>query len=293
LKAIKPVVIVGLEFRLDCIIGGLWARLNNRGYVTWSDMTAYHDIRMGFIRRTNRKFMLSLSHAVIGSCTDTINHFVDNFGSLKENSFLSILSAHVKEHINVKKNTNLHGNRIHFLYVGELIPRKGVDLLIRAFARLLESVPSALLTLVGKGIDSESLQLLANSLNCESSIVFKGSIPYELISHEMIKHDIFVLPTRLDVFGLVVAEAVACGLPVICSRYAGAANDLVRDNGLVVDPENIDELASAMRKLALNPEMRIRMIKEGELILKKNDLRSAVQGYADAIRMALRSTKQD
>jgi len=296
LMNIKPDVVVSLEFRLDCIIGGLWARLNGRGYVIWSDMTPYHDMRMGILRRTNRKFMLSLSHALIGSCTDTLNHFSDNFGYPKSKEFLSILSAHIQEHINttdiVVKTNRTHGSQVRFLYVGELTPRKGVDLLIRAFARLLESVPESLLVLIGKGVDRESLESLAKTLGCENSVIFKGSVPYESVPTEMVSHDVFVLPTRLDVFGLVVAEAVACGLPVICSRYAGVANDLVRENGLIVDPKNLDEMASAMEKMARSPEMRIRMAEAGKSILQKNNLESAVKGYADAIRLAFQTAKK-
>ncbi|MDM8554709.1 glycosyltransferase [Desulfococcaceae bacterium HSG7] len=296
LMNIRPDVVVSLEFRLDCIIGGLWARLNGRGYVIWSDMTPYHDMRMGILRRTNRKFLLSLSHALIGSCTDTLNHFSNTFGYPKSKEFLSILSAHIHEHITYAdtgtKQNRTDDSRVRFLYVGELTPRKGVDLLIRAFARLLEAVPEALLTLVGKGVDRKSLELLTKTLGCENSVVFKGSVPYESVPSEMIKHDVFVLPTRLDVFGLVAAEAVACGLPVICSCYAGVANDLVKKNGLIVDPENLDEMALAMEKMARNPQMRMRMAEVGKLILKENDLKAAVKGYADAIQLALQSARK-
>ncbi len=296
LMNVRPDVVVGLEFRLDCIIGSLWAHLNGRGYVTWSDMTFYHDMRMGVLRRTNRKFMLSFSHAVIGSCTDTLNHFSDNFDYSKSKLFLSSLSAHIQEHMDSadigKKPGRTDGSRIRFLYVGELTPRKGVKLLIQAFALLLKSVPEALLTLVGRGVERESLELLTETLGCENSVIFNGSLPYESVPREMINHDIFVLPTLLDVFGLVVAEAVACGLPVICSRYAGVANDLVKENGLIVDPKNLDEMVSAMEKMARNPKMRTRMAEAGNLILQKNDLESAVKGYADAIRLAFQTAKK-
>jgi len=296
LTRIKPDVVVSLEFRLDCIIGGLWARLNGRGYVIWSDMTPYHDMRMGILRKTNRKLMLSLAHALIGSCTDTLNHFRDTFGYPQSKEFLSILSAHIQEHIDASeigaKTNRTQGRKIRFLYVGELTPRKGVDLLIRAFSRLLESIPESLLVLIGKGVDREYLETLAKTLGCEKSVIFKGSVPYETVPMEMACHDVFVLPTRLDVFGLVVAEAVACGLPVICSRYAGVANDLVKENGLIVDPENLDEMASAMKKMANRSQMRIRMGEAGKIILQKNNLESAVKGYTDAILLAFQSARK-
>ncbi|XOF35358.1 MAG: glycosyltransferase family 4 protein [Candidatus Electrothrix sp. YB6] len=294
LRKIRPDVVVSLEFRFDCIIGALWARLNRRSYVIWSDMTYHHDKRMGLLRRSNRRFLLFFAHALIGSCTDTLDHFSDNFGYPKSKEFLSSLSAHIQEHLAAvgvpEKPPRQDNDPVKFVYVGEIKPRKGIDLLIRAFARLLESVPDALLTLIGKGVDLEALKALAKELGCEHAVLFPGSVPYESVPAEMVRHDVFVLPTRLDVFGLVVAEAVACGLPVICSRYAGAANDMVRENGIIVDPENTDEMAAAMEKMARDPEMRQRMAEAGKILARKNDLAPAVKGYADAVRLALRST---
>jgi len=293
LRTIRPDVMVSLEFRFDCIIGALWARLNRRGYVIWSDMTVHHDMRMGLLRRGNRRFLLSFAHALIGSCTDTLNHFSDNFGYPKSKEFLSSLSGHIQEHLAAvgvpEKVPRQDDEPVRFVYVGALTPRKGIDLLIRAFARLLESVPDALLTLIGKGVDIETLEALAKELRCEHAVLFPGSVPYKSVPVEMVRHDVFILPSRLDVFGLVVAEAVACGLPVICSRYAGAANDMVKENGIIVDPENTDEMVSAMEKMARNPEMRRRMAEAGKILARKNDLAAAVKGYADAVRLALRS----
>ncbi|MCI5140149.1 MAG: glycosyltransferase family 1 protein, partial [Candidatus Electrothrix sp. ATG1] len=294
LRKIRPDVVVSLEFRFDCILGALWARLNRRGYVIWSDMTVHHDMRMGLLRRGNRRFLLSLAHALIGSCTDTLHHFSDNFGYPKSKEFLSSLSGHIQEHLAAvglpEKPPQRDDEPVRFVYVGELTPRKGVDLLIRAFARLLESVPDAQLTLIGKGVDLEALKALVKELGCEHAVFFPGSVPYDSVPAEMVRHDVFVLPTRLDVFGLVVAEAVACGLPVICSCYAGAANDMVKENGFIVDPEKTDELAAAMKKMVDDREMRQRMAEAGKILARKNDLATAVKGYADALRLALRST---
>ena len=294
LRKIQPDVVVSLEFRFDCIIGALWARLNRRGYVIWSDMTVHHDMRMGLLRRRNRRFLLSFAHALIGSCTDTLHHFRDNFGYPESKEFLSSLNAHIQERLDAvgvpKKPPRQDDEPVRFVYVGDLIPRKGIDLLIRSFARLLQSVPDALLTLIGKGVDLEMLKSLAKELGCEHAVLFPGSVPYESVPAEMVRHDVFILPSRLDVFGLVVAEAVACGLPVICSRYAGAANDMVKQNGFIVDPENLDEMVSAMEKMALNPQMRVEMAEAGKILARKNDLAAAVKGYADAVRLALHST---
>ena len=295
LSRIKPDVVVGLEARIDCIVGAIWARLTGKGYITWSDLTIYFDMRMGSIRRSNRRMMLALSHAAIGSCTDSLKYFSEIFGYPKGRAFLSSLNGYIDDRIIDAGFNNENVNRpddkkIRFVFVGRLIALKGIDLLLQAFARLLERVSDALLTIIGNGPEQDALEALANELGCRNSVVFQGSVPYEKVLNEMSRHDVFVLPTRLDVFGLVVSEAIACGLPVICSHYAGAANDLVQENGIIIDPENLDELAGAMEKIACNPQLRAQMTAAGKAVLQQYDLQSAVNGFTDAIHLACQKT---
>jgi 1,2-diacylglycerol 3-alpha-glucosyltransferase len=73
--------------------------------------------------------------------------------------------------------------------------------------------------------------------------------------------EMLILPTHTDTWGLVVNEAMACGLPVILSRAAGCAADLVRENwnGLMVPPRDVPSLTLAMRSLADQPDLRATM----------------------------------
>lgn len=296
---IKPDVVVGLEARLDCIVGVMWARLTGRGYITWSDLTIYFNMRMGSIRRSNRRMMLAFSHAAIGSCTDSLKYFSEIFGYPKESTFLSSLNGYIGDRMadavrfDGEKVSRSDDGKIRFVFVGRLIELKGIDLLLRAFARVLERAPEALLTIIGNGPEQDKLEVLSCELGCRNSVIFQGSVPYARVLDEMSRHDVFVLPTRLDVFGLVVSEAIACGLPVICSYYAGAANDLVQKNGIIVDPENLDELAGAMEKLACNPHLRTQMAAAGKAVLQQYDLQSAVNGFAAAIHLACQKTGRE
>src|SRR5437660_3712761 len=79
----------------------------------------------------------------------------------------------------------------------------------------------------------------------------------------------FVFPTHSDTWGMVVNEAMASGLPVICSQVAGCAADLVEANGRVVVPRNAAELSSAMEQIAGNPTLREQMSSRSREMIQK------------------------
>jgi glycosyltransferase involved in cell wall biosynthesis len=287
LRKVKPNLLVLYEFRIECIMAFLYAFFHKCEYVIWSDVTAFHDSRMGNMRRFIRKLLLSKSKSLIGSSSETINYFHHSFGYPLEKSHLSILSSHIDEFIKIINRSSFSRKKsndlVRFLYVGRFIPLKGLDLLIEAFSQVKKKFPATSLTLIGEGRERQSLERLVRTLGCENEVIFKEYIPQNELPQEIKQHDVFIYPTRLDTFGLVVAEAVACGLPVICSCWAGAAGDLISDNGLVVNPLNVEELASAMEKLAFRADLRAMMAKASQSILKKHNLTAAVHGFLNGL----------
>jgi glycosyltransferase involved in cell wall biosynthesis len=289
LQRLSPQVVISYEYHLESLISAVYAGLKRCAYVTWSDVTALHDERMGRIRMIMRKILLARSAALIASSSDTINHLCTGFGFPRSRAFLSILSSHWEEFAKGRVHTRaLRADQDTFrlLFVGRLLHLKGLDTLIKAFASFTRSFPQSRLTIVGNGPELSSLKLLARRQRCENIVEFKEYVPHDQMASEMASHDVFVLPTRLDVFGLVVAEAMACGLPVICSRNAGAANDLVKDNGILVHPDRVEELAAAMTLLATQPTLRSRMSAAARRVLEKHNMESAKTGFVNAIRTA-------
>lgn len=128
----------------------------------------------------------------------------------------------------------------HFLFVGNLTWEKGIDLLISAFKAL--EIPGKTLTLVG-AIQGDMLELIGRPPNVE----WLGHLSSESLREEYRRADVLILPSRLDGFGLVVAESMATGTPVIVSSAAGA-KDLVRrgENGWIFESESSTALAEAM-----------------------------------------------
>jgi glycosyltransferase involved in cell wall biosynthesis len=152
-----------------------------------------------------------------------------------------------------------------FLYCGQLVPRKGVDLLVRSFVRIAATHPSSTLTLVGAGpMQGELVSMIPEPLR--SRVCFAGFREVEDLPHFFAESDVFILPSRHDGWGLVVNQAIGAGLPVIASSAVGAAEDLVRDgeNGVIFPNGDEESLTAALKSFADQPE-RIRRCGERSL----------------------------
>lgn len=136
-----------------------------------------------------------------------------------------------------------------FLCIGVLYPRKGIDLLIKAFAQSYKDHPEWCLVLIGNEKEGYNYRKLVSDLGIESQVLFRGVIPAHEISSAYYACEIFVLPSRYDGWGMVVNEAICCGLPVIVSNAVGASTHLVlKENGFIFKSKNIEELATYMKK---------------------------------------------
>ena len=172
-----------------------------------------------------------------------------------------------KEEINSLRE--LYRGKKVILNVGELKPRKGQDILIKAFLRVKKKLREAVLCLIGKDAWGGYLRSLVRRLGLEKSVYFLG----ELEEEEMIKYyqvaDIFVhVPRRIkwkfEGFGIVYLEAGACGKPVVGSR-SGGVPDAVLDGvtGILVPENSPRATAKAILKILNNPQLAYNLGEKG------------------------------
>jgi glycosyltransferase involved in cell wall biosynthesis len=140
------------------------------------------------------------------------------------------------------------------LSVARLVPEKGLDTLIRAAAATGDD--RIRVVIAGGGPDSQHLTELALEVGVWLTIL--GDLPYRAIAEEYARADIFALLSLHETWGVVVNEAAASGLPLVLSERVGAAHDLVRDgeNGFVVPAGDVHAAATAIDRLARNPDFR-------------------------------------
>jgi glycosyltransferase involved in cell wall biosynthesis len=145
---------------------------------------------------------------------------------------------------------------------------KGVDKLVLAWPEILRHHPGARLRVVGGGNDIDRLRQLAQTLGVHDSIEFLGRVSDEELDAEYGRATLFALPGRARLtppaqgegFGLVFIEAGAYGLPAIAGRAGGAIEAVDHGvTGLLVDPHDVDDIASAIVRLLGDAETRLRM----------------------------------
>ena len=145
------------------------------------------------------------------------------------------------------------GGRPTVLSVARMYPRKRLEDLLRAAVVLRERIPEARIRIVGGGPESARLRALHAELRLGDAVALLGELSRTQLAVEYVSAHCFCLPTVQEGFGLVFAEAMAAGLPVVACR-AAAVPEIVEDRrtGFLVNPRSSDELAMAMETLLVN-----------------------------------------
>ena len=143
------------------------------------------------------------------------------------------------------------------LSVGNLIPIKGHDLLIRAVASLAAEFPTLTLEIIGDGPERGRLQALAQQLHVDDRVRFLGRRSRQQVASAMQQCTLFALPSRYEGLGCVYLEAMASGKPVIGCRGQGIEEVVEHGtNGWLVGPDDVKELRDALSTLLSNTALR-------------------------------------
>lgn len=175
------------------------------------------------------------------------------------------------------------------MYYAQLIKRKGADLLLKAYQNLKAEYKDIELFLIGSGIYKKELLKIINKENL-SDVLLLEDPGDDLVCKYYANSDIFVLPSREDVWGLVVNEAMSCSLPVIVSDAAGASGDLVKDgyNGFIFKAGDVEDLTSKLQKLIISSKLRGDMGNNSKKLIANFDPKVTVSMFNQAIKYALK-----
>ncbi|MFV0266113.1 MAG: glycosyltransferase family 4 protein [Draconibacterium sp.] len=252
------------------------------------------------IRSKARKMAAKYIDAVCCNGIQT-REYLHDFGFPKEKLFTGNMAAdsdglaHAvsqlseKEIESLKIKYDLHG-RI-FLYVGQLIPRKGIMELLQAWKKFEKSTPGQTLVLLGGGEQLEEVKTWISQKQVKT-IKLPGKVDYSEVAHFYAAGDIFIMPTLEDNWSLVVPEAMSCRLPIICSKYNGCWPELVKpENGWVFDPLNPQNFADAFQLAWENREKWPVMGEESLNIAKEYSPQKIAEQIFTACRETLSNKK--
>jgi len=174
------------------------------------------------------------------------------------------------------------------LYVGRLEKDKGVHELLAAFAAAAATENSLRLVIVGDGTLRPRVEAVASS--ADSRVSYLGRLSGNDVLRAYLSADLLVLPSLFEPWGLVVNEAMACGLPVIVSDRVGCARDLVRpaETGLIVSSGCVSELASAICELTGDDAARRHMGQAAERLIShwtlQNEASNIISAWVEIAR---------
>lgn len=269
-----------------------WARERRVPFLLWSESNARDErsyrIVVEFFKR---RFVASCDGFVVPGKSS--REYLMQLGVRREQiftapnaidvAFFSDAAASARQTSSeIRKARTLPGR--YFLYVGRLVEQKGIFDLLEAYAKLKDATRQAVgLVFVGDG--EQRIQLEARAREIAGGCVrFTGFAHREDLAQFYGLAEALVMPTHTDPWGLVVNEAMACGLPIIVSSAAGCVEDLVGDNvnGYVVPCGNVARLAEAMEALAGNEELRASMASQSLERTRQSSPEAWARGMAEA-----------
>ncbi len=174
----------------------------------------------------------------------------------------------------------------YVLAVGRLVPQKGFDVLLDAFAS--EQLAGLNLILVGEGFERARLEARAVELGLDSRVQFLGSVDRPRLAQLLRGASVFAFPSRGEAFGIALLEAMAAGVPAVAAA-AGGVPEFARDdeNALLVQPENASALAEAIARLVSDTGLRDRLIVGGRATATDSAWSRIADRYEDVYLRAL------
>ena len=152
-----------------------------------------------------------------------------------------------------------HREQDYVLYFGRIdVVHKGLDTLLEAFAAIAKERPGLELRMAGRGKDAERVRTMARELGIDGSVKMLGAVSEDERRALFTGARVQLMPSRFEGFGMVAAESMAAGVPLIATA-AGSLPEVVGDGGVLVPTGDADALADALRRLLDDPAERARL----------------------------------
>ncbi|MED4047505.1 glycosyltransferase family 4 protein [Priestia megaterium] len=260
----NEVVIIGGYEKPSYILLALICKIFKKPYALVHDGISCNRINENerFVKRRFKDFVIKNSKGIWGNGKVSELYFRENFNYPKEkiyNQYLTVDGTTINQlksdrlyiRKKLRQNYGISDDAIIIQYSGRLVKIKNLESVIKAI-NLLDRKDIVLL-ITGDGVERERLEKVSKELGVKLIVAGFINNQKELFKHYFMS-DIFILPSILEPWGLVVNEAMFAGLPVIVSNICGCSLDLVKEgeNGYIIQPDDIDDIAYKIQDMLSN-----------------------------------------
>ncbi len=285
LSRARPDCVVSWEFGPATLRALAWGRRRRVPVVIFSELTPWSDPALSRLQRVTHRVLAPRAAGFIVASSQGVER-LRGLGVQADRIEVALQSADVAA-LSAGGADARSGRPVRILAVGRLVRDKNLDGLLEAFAQAGFGPGEAELELRGTGPLEGGLRARAERLGVPA--LFPGPVPPAELPAVYSSADVVALVSTYEPFGVTLREGAAAGLPLLASRRAGATGDVAVDgeNALVVDPEDLGEIAAALRRLVREPELRERLAAGSRAVTERHPPEADAGAWERAVGRAV------
>ena len=258
LNKLQPKNIIVAGFSTASIMTASWCKLNHSTYSIWSGSIETETRNISWLRIQLRRQLIKRAKSFIAYGSLAAQYLV-KMGAAENNIYIGINTVDTSffaQESAKKRNALPKKNKFTFTYLGYLVPRKNVSLVIEAASILLKERSDFQIQIIGDGESKSQLETLSIQLGLKDHIAFVGYKQKEELPTFFANTNALLYQSDFDIWGLVLNEAMAAGLCCLATNHAGATFDLIKEGetGFIVDYADQKEVVNKMKWMIDHPK---------------------------------------
>ncbi len=286
----KPDIVFAQAFSLWTLLALLlkpWVKW--RFIIIYDGSSPNSDFQDSKIRSFLRRMIARFSDAFVANSHGAKAYLMQALGAKEDSIFTrTYLVPDAKtlgQHLERTELAELQLQRPIFLYVGRITSRKGIKSLLEACSILqTEGYRDYSLLIIGTGDQRQELEAFVQDNQLEDIVTWVGWVDYGHLGSYFQQTDVFIFPTFEDLWGMVVLEAMVFGKPILCSKWAGAAEMVVEgENGYIFDPYSPPDLAVLMCRFLDHPDLITPMGQRSQQLIAQTTPQTAAESFTEVV----------
>jgi glycosyltransferase involved in cell wall biosynthesis len=294
----KPELIIVIGFSFATLQILLYKLITGKRYIIWSGSIHNIYVKRGFFRNIIRKCLISHASGFVAYGSKAKDYLI-SMGAPAERIEIGINTTDTEFYFRETERLRSQVKKLpvkQVLYFGYLTSRKRIDLVLYALARINKLDRDFNFVIVGDGPKRDSIFKMAAKLGIADKVQFTGFKQKTEIPAYLAIADCFVFPSEYDIWGLVLVEAMAAGLPCISSVLSGATIDLIQEGetGFALDFSETEKVAERILWIFDHPEEATRIGANASRFIRENvNIEKSAAGFVRSIESVLALRKEE